>query len=385
MTAVAGHSAASAPGGGLRADVRIRLGDLDLRAAVNAEPGQVVAVLGPNGAGKSTLLRSLAGLQPLTGGALVVAGRCWDEPGRLPRPVPARHREVGLVLADPLLFPHLSVLENVAFGPRARGSSRPAARARARLELDHVGLAHLADARPRELSSGQAQRVSVARALAADPQLLLLDEPMAALDVATRSRMRAGLADRLSGYAGVTVVVTHDPLDALSLADQLVFLESGAIVQAGTPADVVSCPRDPYVAQVVGLNLLAGTATGSSRVALPGGSIVVGEAPSAGPVWVTFPPSAVAVHRTRPDGSPRNVWQLEVEALHLEGQRTRVTLAGSPGLVAEVTPAAVEALRLAPGQHVYASVKATEVSAYPATDRAEPTVHAGRPAVQPAG
>jgi molybdate transport system ATP-binding protein len=339
-------------------------GSLDLDVALSTQqPGQVLAVLGPNGSGKTTLLHALAGLVRLTRGHVRVAGQVWAEGARQLAP---QDRHTGLVAADHLLFPHLSALDNVAFGPRSRGARRSDARERARRELALVGLADMSRARPQELSSGQAQRVALARALATDPALLLLDEPLSALDPHTRGLTRAALAARLRDFSGVTVMVSHDALDALTLADQLVFLDDGRVVQWGPPIEVVAQPRSAYVARVVGLNLYAGQASGTNTVQTAAGEIVTAGHEHSGASWVAFAPSAVSIFRSRPDGSPRNAWELTVTAVELGGQSARVRLHGALDVTAEVTTAAVTSLRLQPGDRVWATVKATEVTAYPA-------------------
>ncbi|MEP7370547.1 MAG: ABC transporter ATP-binding protein, partial [Dermatophilaceae bacterium] len=296
---------------GLRTEIQLTRGLLDLDIDLNAEPGQVVAVLGPNGAGKTTLLHALAGLVRLQRGRIQVAGCLWDSPEENAWMAPEKRR-TGLVLADHLLFPHLSVVDNVSFGPRSRGVAKAIARSRAVAELEALGLADRVQVRPSELSSGQAQRVSLARALATDPDLLLLDEPLSALDPATRAQTRADLGARLRAFAGITILVTHDPLDALSLADRLVFIKDGELVQEGTPHEVIAQPRDAYVAQVVGLNFLRGQRISDQQVDVDGTLIVAPEIPAEGPVCVTIPPSAVALYLTRPDGSPRNTWPVTV-------------------------------------------------------------------------
>jgi len=363
----------------LHADVQLTRGLLDLSLELSAKSGMVLAVLGPNGSGKTTLLQALAGLIRLQRGQIRVAGSAWDSPADKVWMQP-RQRRTGLVLADHLLFPHLSVLDNVSFGPRSRGVTKAAARARARFELNALGLGDRCDARPSELSSGQAQRVALARALATDPALLLLDEPLSALDPTTRAQTRAELGHRLQAFAGITILVTHDPLDALSLADRLVFIEAGHLVQEGTPQDVIAKPRDPYVAQVVGLNFLRGQRVGDHEVAVAGTTVVAssvlsdgampgglgGSAVAAGLVCVTIPPSAVALYLTRPQGSPRNSWPVTVSDIQLIGQTARVSLAGPFALAAEVTTAAVAELRLGVGVKLWATVKATEVRVYPA-------------------
>jgi molybdate transport system ATP-binding protein len=349
----------------LRADIRLTRGLLDLDIGLNAQPGQVLAVLGPNGSGKTTLLHALAGLIRLQQGRVHVGGRLWDSPDEKVWLAPEQRR-TGLVLADHLLFPHLTVIDNVSFGPRSRGVGKSDARARARTELVALGLGDRGHVRPRELSSGQAQRVALARALATDPDLLLLDEPLSALDPTTRAQTRADLGTRLRAFRGITILVTHDPLDALSLADRLVFVEGGHVVQQGTPQEVIARPRDPYVAQVVGLNFMRGQRAGDQQVNVAGTIVVAPQVPADGAVCVTIPPSAVALYLNRPDGSPRNTWHVTVRDIQLIGQTARVSLAGPFALAAEVTTTAVADLRLVVGQELWATVKATEVRAYPA-------------------
>jgi molybdate transport system ATP-binding protein len=209
--------------GGLRAHLDVRRGGFHLDVQVNAEAGEVLALLGPNGAGKTTALRSLAGLTPLSGGRVLLDQEVLEDPAAR-RWTPPERRQVGVVFQEYLLFPHLSVLDNVAFGPRSRGQSTRAARERARTLLADMGLDQYAAARPRTLSGGQAQRVALARALAADPRLLLLDEPLAALDAHTRLDTRAQLRRHLADFTGATLLVTHDPLDAMVLADRILII-----------------------------------------------------------------------------------------------------------------------------------------------------------------
>jgi len=326
----------------------------------------VAALLGPNGAGKTTALRALAGLLPLEAGRVVLDGRVLEDTARRIR-VPVERRPVGMVFQDYLLFPHLSALENVAFGLRARGVRRGPARRTAHAWLERLGLPEVADAGPRTLSGGQQQRVALARALATDPRLLLLDEPLAALDVSIRAEVRRDLRRHLREFSGVNLLVTHDPLEAIALADRLIVIERGRIVQAGTPADVTARPRSPYVADLVGVNLLRGRAAGDG-IQLGGGGHLEAVGAGTGEVFAVIPPRSVSLWRSRPDGSPRNVWRGRAAGLDLLGDRVRVRVdAGpQPTLVVEVTAAAVAELHLAEGSEVWVSVKATEVSVYPA-------------------
>lgn len=349
-------------GEGLDARIALQRGAVRLDISLTAAPGQVIGVLGPNGGGKTTSVLALAGVLPIVDGHIRVGGDLWDD-GR--RRLAPEQRAVGLMLADSLLFPHLRALDNIAYGPRSRGVDRRRARARAREELDRVGLADRAMARPGELSSGQQARVALARALATDPALLLLDEPLSALDPDTRARTRSDLAARLTAYDGVTVLVTHDPLDALTLADHLVFVEDGRVTQTGTPAEVLREPRSAYVGTVVGLNLYAAHGDSHGHVHTGDGGLLVTTAPTEGSVWATIAPSAVSLHRHEPEGSARNTWSLQIASLTLQGQSARVGLVGELPLTAEVTLESVTALGLQVGQQVWAAVKATEVHTYP--------------------
>jgi molybdate transport system ATP-binding protein len=349
-------------GEGLDARVRLSRGAIEVDVPLTAAAGQVIGVLGPNGGGKTTTVLALAGVLPLAGGHVRVGGNVWDD-GR--HRLAPEQRRVGLMLADSLLFPHLRAVDNVAYGPRSRGTDRHRSRERARLELERVGLGDRAASRPHELSSGQRARVALARALATDPALLLLDEPLAALDPDTRARTRSDLAARLTAYDGVTVLVTHDPLDALTLADHLVFIEDGRVTQTGTPAEVLSEPRSAYVGTVVGLNLYAAQGDSHGHVHTAAGGLIVTTSPTEGAVWATIPPSAVSLHLHAPEGSPRNAWRLRIASVTMQGQSARVGLVGDVPLTAAVTLESVTALGLQVGQDVWAAVKATEVRTYP--------------------
>ncbi|MEU4681129.1 ABC transporter ATP-binding protein [Micromonospora sp. NPDC023737] len=335
---------------------------LDLPLTIN--PGEVVALLGPNGAGKSTALRALAGLLALSAGHLTLAGRELDNPSRRTW-TPTEQRRIGVVFQDYLLFPHLSALDNIAFGPRRRGLNRQQARRQAADWLERMGLAEHARRKPRQLSGGQAQRIALARALAVDPALLLLDEPLAALDARTRLDTRAQLQQHLAAHRGATLLVTHDPLDALVLADRLVIIEHGQVVQEGDAATITAQPRTDYVARLVGLNLYRGRASGHTVLLGDAFRLTAAEQHD-GDVFVAFPPSAVALHPNHPDGSPRNSWPATITGIQPNGDNLRVQLAGPIDLAADITPLAAAQLHLVPGQRVWAAVKATETRAYPA-------------------
>jgi molybdate transport system ATP-binding protein len=348
----------------LQARVELTLGGLQLDVEIEVASGELVVLLGPNGAGKTSLLRALAGLVPLDGGRVVLDGTVLDDVDGRVR-VPTERRPIGFVFQDYLLFPHLSALENVAFGLRARGVPKAEARRRAAAWLERVGLADHARSRPRGLSGGQAQRVALARAMVADPRLLLLDEPLAALDAATRGEVRRDLRRHLASFDGTRLLVTHDPLEAMTMADRLVVLEHGRVTQTGTAAEVSSRPRSRYVAELVGVNLYRGKALGTT-VELDGGGTLVTADEHHGEVFAAVHPHAVALHRREPEGTPRNVWSGTAETLEAVGDRVRVRVVGQVPVVAEVTPAAASELRLADAGRVWASVKATEVRVYPA-------------------
>lgn len=351
--------------GGLRAHIGLRLGTLDLDVSLEVGDGEVVALLGPNGAGKSTALRAIAGLQPLEHGRIEIDGRILDDPeaGVL---VPPHQRQIGVVFQDYLLFPHLSALDNVAFGLRARGVPKAEARAAAAGWLQRVGLGDQSGDRPRELSGGQGQRVALARALAIEPRLLLLDEPLAALDGPTRTEVRRELHGHLSTFGGARLLVTHDPVDAVVLASRLVIIEGGAVTQSGTTAEVTARPRSRYVADLVGINLLDGrvTAPGTVRLASGHDLSVAGPLPD-GEVAIAVRPRSVALSHQEATGSPRNRWRAVVADVHPEGDRVRVRLDGAVPLTAEITPAALAELDLRPGADVWATVKAVDLDVYP--------------------
>ena len=342
-------------------DLQVARGDFLLRAAARIERGTTVAVLGPNGAGKSTLIRCLAGLESIDAGSIAIDGRIVDDGARALPPV---QRDAGVVFQDYALFPHLSVLENVAFGPQSRGAGRAAARSTAQGRLDALGIGELARRRPAQLSGGQAQRVALARALATAPRVLLLDEPLAALDVQTRESVRVELERTLQAFDGCVLLVTHDPLDALLLADRVLVLEQGRIVQDGSPPDLARRPASDYIASLMGVNLLRGTVADGALAVDGGGVIHIADHRLRGRAAVVVRPEAVTIHRQRPEGSARNAWAGVVAGLQPMHDRVRVQVEGAPSIIATVTPDAVAALHLMPGTEIWVSVKAVELDAH---------------------
>ncbi|HET7870332.1 MAG TPA: ABC transporter ATP-binding protein [Actinomycetota bacterium] len=350
-------------------DVEARRGDFTVVAAFEAAAGETVALLGPNGAGKSTLVATLAGIDPPVGGRVVLDRGTLDDVAA-GRHVPPERRPVGVVFQDRLLFPHLSAVENVAFPLRAVGVARREARRRAADLLAHLGLAERAGARPADLSGGEAQRVALARALIREPRLLLLDEPLAALDVRARTQVRALVRRELIGFAGVRLIVTHDPVEAMSLADRMVLVEDGRVTQIGTPGEVRAAPRTPYAAELVGMNLFTGRLerleAGAGRLVTSDGDVVVAWPPGIGgalePVIGLLRPADVSLHVRPPEGaSARNVLTGSVTSVSVEGERARVRIDASPPLVAEVTLGSVERLGIREGARLWASFKAVEV------------------------
>jgi molybdate transport system ATP-binding protein len=313
-------------------EVSMRVADR-VEAAFTARPGEVLAVIGPNGAGKSTLVRSLAGLVPVEGHARLGGVDLLQ--------VPARDRDVGMVFQGQFLFPHLTALANVAFGPRARGTERKEAEAGARAWLERFGIGELADRRPRQLSGGQAQRVAIARALATRPRLLLLDEPLTGLDVKVAMALRIELGRHLASYDGITLLVTHDAIDALTIADRVLVLDEGRVAQLGTPAEVSQRPRTEHVARLVGLNVVRH-----------------------GEQLMAFTPDAVVVTLQEPVGSPRYRWHGRLADVAPHGDAVRLLVHAEPDLIADVTPAAATEMSLVPGREVWLSVKATAVRSY---------------------
>jgi len=348
----------------LQARFTLDIGSLPLDVELLAEPTEVIAVVGPNGAGKTTLLRALAGLTAIDDGRVQLDDVVLEDTALGIHLSPER-RPVAFVFQDYLLFPHLNAVDNVAYGLRARGLPRRDARELAKTWLTRVGMVEHATSRPQKLSGGQAQRVALARALATNPGLLLLDEPLAAIDVSAKTALRRDLRAQLTATPGARIVVTHDPLDAMALADRLIVLEHGSITQQGLLAEVTAQPRSDWVARLVGVNLYRGT-TGDNSLVLPSGKRLIVASGMRGTAFGLVHPRSVSVHRRKPQGSPRNTWSGEIGGIDFEGDRIRVQIVGEPSIVAEVTPQAAAELRLSDGGQVWATVKATAVDVYPA-------------------
>jgi len=346
---------------GLDAELVVKRGGLQLDLSLAIAPETTVALLGPNGAGKTTGVEALAGLVALDDGHITLAGRDLDRPSTGVF-VPAEDRLVGVVFQQHLLFDHLTVVDNIAFGLVSRGRPRREARRLAGEWIDRFDLASLASRRPPELSGGQSQRVALARALAPEPELLLLDEPLAAVDVGTRAALRRTLVSHLGGFTGPTLLITHDPVDALLLAEQVVVIEDGTVTQTGTPDEIRQRPATGYVAALAGTNLLTGTNLGGTLTLDDHAHrLQAADTRTAGPVLITIAPAAVALHPEEPHGSPRNTWLTTVTAVEPLGDTTRIVLAEPLPLLADITPAATDALALAPGSPIWATVKATEI------------------------
>ncbi|MEY2444295.1 MAG: molybdate transport system ATP-binding protein [Ilumatobacteraceae bacterium] len=345
----------------LRAHIVVARGSLGLDVWLKAAPGEVVALLGPNGAGKTTILRCLAGLLAIERGSIEILGEVVDDPGAGVF-VPTEQRACGVMFQQYQLFPHMTVLENVSFGLRARGVDKTTAHEGARHWLGLVGNTAPERARPSALSGGQAQRVALARALASEPNLLLLDEPLAALDAATRVEVRRELRRHLAGFKGSAVLVTHDPVDAYTLADRVVIIENGHVVQDGTFVEIASHPRSAYVAELIGVNLLTGSMMGGIFVVDGGAMLVVAAEDVDGPAIAVIRPQAVSLHGSRPEGSPRNTWRAAVIDVDHRGERVRVRLEGPIQLTAEITASAATSLGIRVGLELWAAVKATEIA-----------------------
>ncbi len=336
-----------------------------LDATIGIEAEETVALLGPNGAGKSTVVMAIAGILPIDRGHIRLGDHVLDRPDASVF-VPPAQRSVGVVFQDHVLFPHLSAVDNVAFGLESAGATRREARRVAGEWLERVHIGAERNSKPGQLSGGQSQRVALARALAVQPDLLLLDEPLAALDVATRSDLRRLLAQHLAGFGGPRMLITHDPAEAFLLGDRVVVLENGRVTQMGTPDEIRRHPVTQYAADVAGLNLLTGTISGGVVDVGVDPPIHIADSGVSGNVLVTIHPRSISLHREMPHGSPRNVWPTTVAVVEPLGDRVRIQLGAPHELTVELTEAAVRDLGVEPGVPTWVAIKATEVSVQPA-------------------
>ncbi len=344
------------------ANFTVARGDFTLDIDTTVSAGTVTAVLGPNGSGKSTLLRVLAGLQNIDSGEIVFGDRVIAAAPSIH--VSPQDRSVGVVFQDYALFPHLSVMENIAFGPRSLGASKRDARTKAQAQLNSLGLTDLADRKPSQISGGQAQRVALARALATEPSVLLLDEPLAALDAQIRESVRTELEKQIKEFEGCVVFVTHDPLDAMLLADRVIVLENGSITQEGTPSELAARPATDYVATLMGVNLIRGMAQEGVLQVKGGGVLQIPQRELSGEALAVLRPEAITLHLNRPEGSARNVWRGTVRALSPMHDRIRVSIDASPPVVATITHAAVAELKLSVGTPIWVSAKTLTIEAF---------------------
>jgi molybdate transport system ATP-binding protein len=355
----------------LNADLEARLGAFHLDVAFSAEPGQTLVLVGESGSGKTTILNLLAGLLKPDRGRVVLDDVVFTDSAR-DLEIPAHLRPIGFVFQDYALFPHLTVLENVAFALRAQRVKDSEAERRARTMLAQIGIEELAERRPASLSGGQRQRVAVARALAAAPRLLLLDEPLAALDLNTRAQVRTELRRRLAALPCITIFVTHSPHEALLFGDRIAVVDGGRIAQIGSRDDLLRRPRTEYVAQLMGLNLLTGRviareAGGIALIDVDGAQVQIAGPVAGDAVNLVVDPREVTLHLEPPSGSARNVFAGAIVEMVPEppfGDRVRVVLDTSPPLVAEVTARSLDAMGLKEGGRVYASMKATAPRAF---------------------
>lgn len=366
----------------LDVDIRTHVGSFTLEAALTARSGEVVAVLGPNGSGKSTLLGTIAGHVPASSGRIELAGRLLEG-----RPsdsadthiwLPPERRRVALLGQRAMLLPHLTVLENVAFGPRAQGVPRATARERAAAWLDEVGMGEFAQRRPAELSGGQQQRVALARSLAAEPDALLLDEPFTSLDTQTAAQARRLIAEQRDRVGVPMILVTHDPMDAVVLAERTVVLREGQVEQQGTTAEVLGHPRSQFVAAMAGVNLIAGTADAEGMLRSDGGTGAGGSS-SSSMRWsgrgeeltsgtagsCVFAPGSVRIHKDEQvamAASTTNRWSGAVAMMEPVPGGIRLFTAEHPHIAVDCPSTTALALGIRPGVRLSFSIDADDVS-----------------------
>ncbi len=362
--------------------LRARVAQRGLDVEFSVAAGEVLAVIGPNGAGKSTTIAVIAGLLRADDAVVRVGNRTLTDTGRGVC-VPVHDRRIGVLMQDPLLFPHLTAIANVMFAAR-RHADRSGARLRARRWLAEVGADDLADRTPGALSGGQAQLVALARALAAEPEVLLLDEPLAGLDVAGATAARSVLRRVLTADSRTALLITHDLIDVLTLADRVLVLEEGKVVEVGRVSEVLTAPRSDFGARIAGVNLVRGRMTGPGTLRDAAGVNWHGvnwqgvnwhgtPAENSGSPQegvAVFAPAGVAVYRDQPHGSPRNSVRVRIAGLEINGGVVRVRAAaqsdGAVGLSADVTPESVAEMRLQVGDEVWFTVKTQAVGIHSA-------------------
>ncbi len=347
---------------GLQADLVARRGSFEIRVTLDVADGETLALLGPNGAGKSTVVDALIGTLELAQGTISIDGERVDR-------LPPEERPIGVCFQDDLLFPRLSALENVAFPLRARKTPKAEARRRAGELLERLASAVDPGARPSSMSGGERQRVALARALAPEPRLLLLDEPFANVDVSARPGLRALVREVAHTFGGATVLIAHEPLDALTLADRVALLDAGRVTQTGTPEEIRAAPSSHYAADLVGVNLFVGELEpledGAATLFTRDGSITVSPEATVAPgtrAIASLKPIDVSLHAREPEGSARNVFRGTIDEIAIDGDRARVRIGTQPPLTAEVTGGSVVRMGLRAGDEVWASFKAVEVS-----------------------
>jgi molybdate transport system ATP-binding protein len=338
----------------LNARVVLQHGDLSLDVEIVVERGETVAIMGPNGAGKTTFLYALLGWLPLQSGWVLLDNEIFEAPGQ-DHVTPTQDRKLGMVFQDGLLFPHLNVAENISFGAGRNADNHDL--------IERLDVLPLSDKYPSELSAGQTQRVALARTLAARPKMVLLDEPLASLDLTARIGARNSIRSALEQSLAGALLVTHDPTDAFALAQKVLILEDGKVTQFGTPDQIRSQPKSRWVADLMGWNVFHGVGHGSSVTLADGTQLATSESELSGETMVMISPSSVALFLERPGGSPRNSWLCRIQRVEHLDSLARVSLSGPLDLYADITSDAAHELDLTPGRELWVSVKATEVRA----------------------
>ena len=336
----------------LDARVILNRDSLTLDVELQLQHGEVIAVLGPNGTGKTSLLHALLGWLELESGWIMVDGEVIDSPDT-DSYVPPQHRPFGMVFQDGLLFPHMSVEKNILFGAGKDFNLKPLAESLQANEL----LAKF----PSELSAGERQRAAIARSLAARPKVLFLDEPFSALDIQGKRRGRSLLKEALAIGVSGCLIVTHDLVDAFTLADRVMIIEGGKLTQFDVPDRIRSRPGSEWIADLVGWNYYEGIGEGSVVTLPHGTTIFTAQDDLDGPTSISINPASVSIFKSQPSGSPRNSWLSSIQNIEILDGRARVSLVGEIDICADITTAAANELRQSISSEVWVSVKATEV------------------------